>query len=157
MIRNSSLWISSSKFTFYRRGKSGVEVGNSSNIQWDCKLGSSDISSRQQCFSGDTQSYVLSKNPCAFLKSKSGYTHTLTDKIHVQFSSVAQLCPPLCDPMDCSTPGLPVHCQLPEFIQTHAHWVRDAIQPSCPLSSPFPPAWWSFPTSGSFPKSQLFV
>ena len=50
----------------------------------------------------------------------------------VQFSSVAQLCPSLCDPVDCSTPGLPVHHQLPEFTQTHVHWVGDAIQPSHP-------------------------
>ena len=58
----------------------------------------------------------------------------------VQFSSVAQSCPTLCDPMNCSTPGLPVHHQLPEFTQTHVHQVRDAIQPSHPLSSPSPPA-----------------
>ena len=58
-----------------------------------------------------------------------------------QFSSVAQLCPTLCDPMDCSTPGLPVHHQLPEFTQAHVHWVADAIQPSHPLSSPSPPAF----------------
>ena len=57
----------------------------------------------------------------------------------VQFSSVAQSCPTLCDPMDCSMPGLPVHCQVPEFTQTHVHWVGDAIQPSHPLSSPSPP------------------
>ena len=59
--------------------------------------------------------------------------------ISVQFSSVAQSCPTLCDPMNRSTPGLPVHHQLPEFTQTHVHWVGDAIQPS-QLSSPFPPA-----------------
>ena len=59
----------------------------------------------------------------------------------VQFSSVAQWCPTLCDPMNHSTPGLPVHHQLPEFTQTHVHWVSDAIQPSHPLSSPFPPAF----------------
>ena len=59
----------------------------------------------------------------------------------VQFSSVAQSCPTVCDPMDCSLPGLPVHCQLPEFTQTHVHWVSDAIQPSHPLSSPSPPAF----------------
>ena len=57
-----------------------------------------------------------------------------------QFSPVAQSCPTLCDPMNRSTPGLPVHPQLPEFTQTHGHWVRDAIQPSHPLSSPSPPA-----------------
>jgi len=54
----------------------------------------------------------------------------------VQFSSVSQPCPTLCDPMNCSTPGLPVHHQLPEFTQTHVHRVGDAIQPSHPLPSP---------------------
>ena len=58
----------------------------------------------------------------------------------VQFSSVAQSCPTLCDPMNCSMPGLPVHHQLPEFTQTHVHRVGDTIQPSHPLSSPSPPA-----------------
>ena len=60
--------------------------------------------------------------------------------LSVQFSSVAQSCPTLCDPMNRSTPGLPVHHQLPEFTQTHVHRVSDAIQPSHPLSSPSPPA-----------------
>ena len=59
----------------------------------------------------------------------------------VQLSSVAQSCPTLCDPMNRSTPGLPVHNQLPEFTQTHVHQVNDAIQPSHPLSSPSPPAF----------------
>ena len=54
----------------------------------------------------------------------------------VQLNSVTQSCPTLCDPMDCSTPGLPVHHQLPEFTQTHVHRVGDGIQPSHPLSSP---------------------
>ena len=58
----------------------------------------------------------------------------------IQFSSVAQSCPTLCDPMNRSTPGLPVHHQLPEFTQTQVHRVSDAIQPSHPLSSPSPPA-----------------
>ena len=58
----------------------------------------------------------------------------------VQFSLVAQSSPTLCDPMNRSTPGLPVHYQLPELTQTHIHRVGDAIQPSHPLSSPFPPA-----------------
>ena len=57
-----------------------------------------------------------------------------------QFSSVTQSCPILCDPMNCSMPGFPVHHQIPEFIQTHVHRVRDAIQPSHPRSSPPPPA-----------------
>ena len=58
----------------------------------------------------------------------------------VQFSSVTQSCLTLCNPMNCSMPGLPVHHQLPEFTQTHVHQVGDAIQPSHPLSSPSPPA-----------------
>ena len=58
-----------------------------------------------------------------------------------QFSSVAHLCPTLCDPMDCSTPGFPVHQQIPELAQTHVHRVGDAIQPSHPLLSPSPPAF----------------
>ena len=58
----------------------------------------------------------------------------------VQFSSVAQSCSTLCDPMNQSTPGLPVHHQLPEFTQTHVHQVSDVIQPSHPLSFPSPPA-----------------
>ena len=66
--------------------------------------------------------------------------HTSHCLCSVQFSSVAQSCPTLCDPMNCSTPGLPVHHQLPEFTQTHVHRVRDAIQPSHPLSARSPPA-----------------
>ena len=58
-----------------------------------------------------------------------------------QFSSVAQLCLTLCDPMDCSTLGLPVHHHLMEFTQTRVLWVGDAIQPSHPLGSPSPPAF----------------
>ena len=57
------------------------------------------------------------------------------------FSSVAQLCPTLCDPMDCSMPVLTVHHKLPESTQIHVHWVGDAIQPYHPLSSPSPPAF----------------
>ena len=60
--------------------------------------------------------------------------------VSVQFSSVTQSCPTFCDPMNRSTPGLPVHHHLPEFTQTHVHWVHDAIQSSHPRSSPSPPA-----------------
>ena len=70
--------------------------------------------------------------------------------------SVAQSCPTLCDPMDCSTPGFPVLYHLLEFVQTHVRWVNDAIQPSHPLSSPSPLAL-SFPASGSFQTSQFFA
>ena len=72
-----------------------------------------------------------------------------------KFSS-AQSCLTLCKPMDCSMPGIFV-LQLPEFAQTQVHWVSDAIQPSHPLSSPSPPAFKSFPASGSFQMSQFFA
>ena len=75
----------------------------------------------------------------------------------VQFSSVAQLCLTLCDPVDCSSPGLPVQHQLPEFTQTHVHWVSDAIQPSHPLSSPSPPAFNLSQHQGFFQMSQFFA
>jgi len=70
-----------------------------------------------------------------------GASSRLVNFLTVQFSSVAQLYPTLCDPMDCSTPGFPVHHQLLELAQTHVHRVGDAIQPSHPLSSPSPPAF----------------
>ena len=73
----------------------------------------------------------------------------------IQIRSVAQSCPTLCNPMNRSTPGLPVHHQLPEFTQTHVHRVSDVIQTSHPLSSPSPPA--RNPSQHqSFPMSQLF-
>ena len=74
----------------------------------------------------------------------------------VQFCSFAQSCPTLCNHMDCSTPDLPVHHQLPEFTQTHVHWVGAAIQPSHPVI-PFSSPLQSFPTSGSFQMSQFFT
>ena len=78
--------------------------------------------------------------------------------IVVQFSSVTQLCPTLCNPMDCSKPGLPFHHQLSELVQIQVHQVSGAIQPSPPLSFPSPPPHLqSFPASGSFPMSQLFA
>ena len=73
----------------------------------------------------------------------------------VQLSLVAQSCLTLCDPVDCSTPGLPVHHQLPELTQTHVHGVSDAIQPSHVV--PFASCLQSFPASGSFQMSQLFT
>ena len=74
--------------------------------------------------------------------SDCGWVHVLTQTpfSSVQFSSVAQSCLTLCNLMNCSTPGLPVHHHLPEFTQTHVHRVGDAIQPSHPLSAPSPPA-----------------
>ena len=80
------------------------------------------------------------------------YLYTM--KYSVQFSSVTQLWPTLCNPMNCSTPGLPVPHQLPESTQTHVHWVGGAISPSV---TPFSSFLQSFPASGSFPMSQLFA
>ena len=74
-----------------------------------------------------------------------------------QFSSVTQSCPTLCDPMDCSTPGFPIHHWLPELAQTHDHRVSDAIQPSHHPLSPFSSCLQSFPASGSSPRSQFFA
>ena len=71
-------------------------------------------------------------------KSRDKPTHLWSPQ---SVNSVAQSCLPLCDPMDCSTPGLPVHHQFQELTQTHVHWVSDAIQLSHPLSSPSPPAF----------------
>ena len=75
---------------------------------------------------------------CKIMKRRQEFT--LSALSSVQYNSVSQSCPALCNPMNCSTPGLPVHHQLLEFTQTHVHRVRDAIQSSHPLSSPSPPA-----------------
>ena len=80
------------------------------------------------------------KDMSKFVKKELQWTN-LFNPILSSFSSVAQSCLTLCDPMDCSMPGFPIHHHLPEFIQTHVHWVSDAIQPSHPLSSPSPPAF----------------
>jgi len=95
--------------------------------QWDFIFLGSKITADDDC-SHDIKKHLL-------LGRKS-----MTSFSSVQFSSVPQSCPTLCDPMNRSTPGLPVHDQLPEFTQTHVHGVSDAIQPSHPLSSPSPPA-----------------
>ena len=92
------------------------EKGTFRHCWWDCKL-----------------MKLLWKMVWRFLKKLK------TELPSVQFSSVTQSCPTLCDPMNHSTTGLPVHHQLPELTQTHVHRVSDAIQPSHPLSSPSPP------------------
>ena len=79
------------------------------------------------------------RNPDWERRSKTLTVCRWHDPLH-QFSSVTQSCPTLCNSMNCSKPGLPVHHQLLEFTQTHVHWVDDAIQPSHPLLSAFPPA-----------------
>ena len=79
---------------------------------------------------------------------------TNTGMSKVQFSSVAWLCLTLCNPMDCNTPGCPVHHQLLEFVQTHVHRVTDAISSSV---VPFSSCLQSFPASGSLQRSQFFA
>ena len=107
-------------------------------------------------------SYQKKKKKWDFIikeEEKKGCWRTISRVIECmrnQFSSVTQACPTLCDPMDCSTPGFPVHLQLLEPTQTHVRWVGDAIQPSHPLSSPSPPVL-SFPALGSFPTSRFFT
>ena len=104
-------------------------------------------------YNGNSQKFWLANRPWQIFKkhffhilhigNKSMYFIYFTNSYNnpsVQFSSVTQSCLTLCDPMDCSTPGLPVHHQLPESTETHVHWVGDAIQPSHPLASPSPPA-----------------
>ena len=76
----------------------------------------------------------------ACLYTVSHHSYFDVKQFTIQFSSVAQSCPTLCDPMNYSAPGLPVHHQLPEFTHTHIHQVSDAIQPSHPGSSPSSPA-----------------
>ena len=96
-----------------------------------------------------------------FPSENCGQTATVPSKFRAIFRgyscccSVAQSCPTLCHPMNCSTPGLPVHHQLPELTQTHVHWVGNAIQPSHPLSSPSLPAF-NLSQHQGLPMSWLF-
>ena len=106
-----------------------------------------DISCWQVC---NKKSYLTSSKP--------RYNRSIIDgsKDMFMFTSFQLLCHVrLCDPMDCSTPGLPIHHQFSELAQTRVHWVSDAIQPSHPLV-PFSSHVQSFPASGSLPMSQFF-
>ena len=102
---------------------------------------------------GSSRSKDPTRSPVATALAGRFFSTDRPRKSH-QFSSVTQLCPTLCDLMDCSMPGLPVHHQLLEFTQTHVHWVGDAIQPSHPLSAPS--LLQSFPASGFLQMSQFF-
>ena len=86
------------------------------------------------------QYLILCVSSTKNISDMSDFIIIVTHLLLYQIRSVAQSCPTLCDPMNCSTPGLPVHHQLPEFTETQVHPVSDAIQPSHPLSSPSPPA-----------------
>jgi len=84
-----------------------------------------------------TESYIFSDTKIG--TNSLSWAYSVFSVAHLMFSSAIQSCPTLCDPMNCSMPGLPVHHQLPESTQTHVYWVGDAIQLSYPLSSPSPP------------------
>ena len=105
------------------------------------------IACRASLSMGFSRQEYLSGLPCSSARNlpKPGIKLLCLSFLHwfssVQFNSVAQSCQTLCDPMDCSMPGLPVHHQLPELAQTHVHQVSDAIQPSHSLSSPSLPAF----------------
>ena len=99
------------------------------------------LSQHQGLFQWVSSSYQVAKVlELQFQPSLWSNSHLCT-WLSAQCSSVTQSCPTLCNPMDCSTPGFPVHHQLQELVQTHVHRVGDAIQPSHPLSSPSPPAF----------------
>ena len=100
--------------------------------------------------------YVIQNLPVGIFKKRKDFNNKFC-LASAQFSSVTQSCPTLCDPMNRSTPGLPVHHQLPEFTQTHVHLVGDATQPSHPLASPSPPAPNPSQHQGFFQMSQLFA
>ena len=118
-----------------------MQVSNVSprwNLSWSCEIPQSSyflLTYQSRSVSCGGWSFSLKSN----MKIVSRITCQLS--VLVQFSSVTQSCPTLCSPMDCSTPGLSAHHQLPEFTQTHTHWVGNAIQPSHPLSSLYPPAF----------------
>ena len=95
----------------------------------------------QELFAFEWNDPETSVKPSFWMALPQGFKNTIFRELSVQFSSVTQLCPTLCNPMDCSTPGFPVHNQLLELAQTHVYRVGDAIQPSCPLSPPSPPAF----------------
>ena len=96
----------------------------------------STVKRERNCFTAVSFRIVLGKDPDIFVGDKTSHFSYILHS--VQFSSVAQLCPSLYQPMDCRMPGFPVHHQLLELTQTHIHGVGDAIQPSHPLSSPSP-------------------
>ena len=104
--------------------------------------------------------HLKSQPVCMQWRMMQNPTSSLNDSLRFSIpilSSVQSLsCVRCCDPMDCSTPGLPVHHQLSEFTLIHVHWVGDAIQPSHPLLS-FSSCLQSFPASGSFQKTQFFA
>ena len=130
-----------------------IGEGNGNPLQCSCLESPRDGGAWWAAIYGVAQSRTWLKRFSS--SSSSRYRYKIPSVVD-QIRSVAQSCPTLCDPMNHSTPGLPVHHQLPEFTQTHVHWVSDAIQPSHPLSSPSPLALNPYQHQ-SFPMSQLFT
>ena len=128
-------------------GEQGLLSSGGFSLWWPVLLHSTDF--RGTGFS--------SHNTWASAVAFPGLWRTSSVPVAFQFSSVTQSCLPLCDPMDCSMPGFPIHHQLPASTQTHVHRVGDAIQPSHPLSSPSPPAPNLSQHHGLFPMSWHFV
>ena len=122
-------------------------LGGGASGRWFGHEGGSPINGISALIKGTPASSLPLLSPCEDTRS---WKKTLTStqildvqspELRIQFSSVSQSCLTLCNPMDCSTPGFPVHHQPLELTQIHVHWVCDAIQPSHPLSSPSPPAF----------------
>ena len=113
-----------------KRSVSGILTPSSNSIVRCCSISQTSHEAVNLRLSNKRLTFSLLKNELHILNRTS-----------VQFSSVTQSCPTVCNPMDCSTPGLPIHHQLPEFTQTQVHWVSDAIQPYHPLLSPSAPAF----------------
>ena len=119
---------------------------------WGLKIRSHSWGKGYRVFSEGSSDYIINLKASMIILSHSIFTWQIS-----QFSSVTQSCLTLCNPMDCSTPGFPVHHQLLEFAQTHVRWVCDAIQPSHPLSSPSPPTFNFFQHQGLFNESVLCI
>ena len=133
----------------------GILQARTMECGWPCPppgdLPNLGVELRSHALQEDTDSYHLSHQGSLFkvYSLMFWYVYTLWNNHYnhtchfyrVQFSSVAQLCPTCCNPMDCSMPGFPVHHQLLELTQTHVHQVSDTIQPPHPVSSPSPPAF----------------
>ena len=131
-IKPLTVWITINCRKFFKRWEYQATLPASWEICMQVK---------QQQLEADTEKWTSCKLGKEYVKAVYCHPAYLTYmQSSVQFSSVTQSCPTLCDPMNHSTPGLPVHHQLLEFTQTHVHWVSDAIQPSHLRSSPSPPA-----------------
>ena len=128
-ISHRSLVMISTCILFLNWGGRSNKLVEDEYMGWTKQLGNQNISL-----------YIRKRNLYVVNSHCGNWSQSLSCLGFSQFSSVTQFCPTLCDPMNRSMPGLPVHHHLPEFIRTHVYWVSDAIQPSHPLSSPFPPA-----------------